>query len=169
VHSKGLIIDVVKNYINLNLNSKLSNEIALNTALYPMAQIVNSWIQTDHAYIGVNSNFEICFEIKSHIAELALNLSMTIESALGQTIFNSLSHSFKTEIGTKILVCKIPKDLLNNGLFSVTIVLAINRSSAIQTVKEILTFEVMDNRENEAWYGDISHHLIRPKLNWYFI
>jgi lipopolysaccharide transport system ATP-binding protein len=168
VNSMGSMQEIIQNYVTQNLATKLVAESAIDKEKFPLAQIVKSWIsvQSNSNVISVDTDFEIAFEIEIHESDLELNLSMTIESALGQTVFNTLSESFITKKGNRTAVCRIPKDLLNNGLFFVTIVLTRDRSTAIQLLEEVLTFEVLDNRENEAWFGDISHHLIRPKLNW---
>ena len=168
VNSMGSMQEIIQNYVTQNLATKLVAETTVDKEKFPLAQIVKSWISmySNRNVISVDTDFEIVFEIEIHESDLELNLSMTIESALGQTVFNTLSESFITKKGRKTAVCQIPKDLLNNGLFFVTIVLTRDRSTAIQLLQEVLTFEVLDNRENEAWFGDISHHLIRPKLNW---
>ncbi|MFM7661565.1 MAG: ABC transporter ATP-binding protein, partial [Bacteroidota bacterium] len=168
VNSMGSMQEIIQNYVTQNLATKLVSETAIDKAKFPLAQIVKSWISihNNQNVISVDTDFEIAFEIEIHESDLELNLSMTIESALGQTVFNTLSDSFNTIKGNRAFVCSIPKDLLNNGLFFVTIVLTRDRSTAIQLIQEVLTFEVLDNREKEAWFGDISHHLIRPKLNW---
>lgn len=168
VNSLGSMQEVIQNYVTNNLATKLAADVPLEKEKFPIAQITKSWISLPNSLnvMYVDTEITVAFEVSSFVVGVELNLSMTIDSALGQTVFNSLSESFVSRIGITTVSCKIPKNLLNNGLFFVTVVLTKDRSTAIQLVQEVLTFEVLDNRENEAWFGDISHHLIRPKLNW---
>ena len=168
VHSHGSINEIVKNYVNVNLISKLSNELVYDSSSDSSARINKAWISSDglNGLISIDSNLQVHFETECFETGIELNYSMTIISALGQTVFNTLSESVISQKGMFYGSCTIPNNLLNNGLYFVTIVLSKDRSSCVQVIEEVLTFEVLDNRENEAWFGDISHHLIRPKLDW---
>lgn len=169
MHSSGPTEQIVNEYMRINLASRLHKVLEYNNETEAPARITQAWISNpaDPSNIfTVHSEVHVHFEADCHTAGESLNFSMTINSAMGQSVFNSLSPSVLSERGKITGTCKIPSDLLNNGLFNITVVLAKDRSTPIQAIHDILTFEVADKRENESWYGDISHHLIRPKLDW---
>jgi len=168
LQSFGNMDVVVNEYQKIDFVNKLTNDIKLKT-VEGSAYISKAWITTnsqDSQLIDISFAIYIHFNVCCNEDDQLLNLSFTLISASGQTVFNSLSSSFISKKGTTTLTCNIPDNLLNNGLYSVTIVLAKDRSIPLQTIHEVLVFEVMDKRENESWFGDISHHLIRPKLVW---
>jgi len=168
LQSFGNMDVVVNEYQKIDFVNKLTNDIKLKT-VEGSAYISKAWITTnsqDSQLIDISFAIYIHFNVCCNEDDQLLNLSFTLISASGQTVFNSLSSSFISKKGTTTLTCNIPDNLLNNGLYSVTIVLAKDRSIPLQTIHEVLVFEVMDKRENESCFGDISHHLIRPKLVW---
>jgi lipopolysaccharide transport system ATP-binding protein len=165
IQSFGSIDATVKDYMTTHLITKLENTILQKNI---PAQITKAWINFEHnrEILTTETPFKIHFEASCMNENLNLNFSMTLMNGMGQTVFNSLSESIQSKKGIIRGICQVPGNLLNNGLFTVTIVLARDRSICEDMVEEVLVFEVLDQRDNEPWFGDISNHLIRPKLNW---
>lgn len=169
LHSSGPTEQIVNEYLRINLASQLYREMQYEDGFAGIARLTKAWVSNPSdtsSIFTVHSEVYVHFQAKCQTTGDSLNFSMTVNSAMGQSVFNSLSPSLVSSGGIITGVCKIPANLLNNGVFNITVVLAKDRSTPVQVVHDILTFEVADKRENENWYGDISHHLIRPQLEW---
>ncbi|MCF8275947.1 MAG: ABC transporter ATP-binding protein [Flavobacteriales bacterium] len=112
--------------------------------------------------LGIRFKFNLNLERIERI-----NLSLNLFHVSGQIIFNSLSEVIDIKNGLIESEMIIPKDLMNNGLFRVMIIVAKDKSIPLFQMDEAITFEVQDKRESdEKWFGDLSGHLIRPNLTW---
>jgi lipopolysaccharide transport system ATP-binding protein len=170
VNAEGTIDEIVRKYVHVNADNVLYREIEAEKTQEPQrARLTKAWIEStdiEDQVITVNNSFEVKFEAESLEDDLPLNFSMTVRSVMGQAIFNSTSDLYVAKKGKFSGSCKIPENLLNYGKFTINILLAKDKSIPLHLVREVLTFEILDVRENEAWFGDISHQLIKPKLAW---
>lgn len=106
-------------------------------------------------------NFE--FDIKHDFEEL--NYSLNLHTITGEHIFNSQSPGVKTSKGRAKTSCFIPPNLMNNGDYTVSIMVVSKGSIPLYYFEQVLRFEIFDNRRGETWFGDISG-AVRPKLDW---
>lgn len=83
-----------------------------------------------------------------------LNLSFHLNKLDGNTIFN---------IGTQVITCDqnmykgfftIPGNFLNNGHYSITLMIVKDASQEYADFENCLNFEVEDYREGAAWFGN---------------
>ncbi len=102
--------------------------------------------------IDVNTPIEICYEFWSNITSGKTNLSMHLFSTTDEHIFNIGTDA--KEIGQGLFrgVCNIPPNLLNDGTYYLQMMI-VNDSTVIYDMPKHLYFEVVENRENSAWYG----------------
>lgn len=159
---------IINQYMMLNQNQQSSYKFEYNKPpqATEIARLTRVWIEYE-GNLTVNTPFSVCFEAEVFNREALLNYSFSLNSPLGQTVFNSLSQSVKAGSGIFVGKCQIPGQFMNNGLFQVTVVLALERSIGIQIANDIISFEITDERdEGETWFADISDHLIRPRLQW---
>lgn len=168
--AQGPIDEMVKKYVHVNADNVLYREIESEKTQEPQrARLTKAWIEStdiEDKIITINNSFEVKFEAECFEDDLPLNFSMTVRSVLGQAIFNSTSDLYLAKKGKFSGSCKIPENLLNYGKFTINILLAKDKSTPLHLVREVLTFEIQDVRENETWFGDTSHQLIKPKLAW---
>ena len=122
--------------------------------------------ESDAKIITIHTPLNIEFEFISDFDNELLNLSMNLYNIAGDIIFNSISEISEIKKGYFKGQCKIPGDLLNNGLFTISIMVVKEKSIPLFFIKEVLVFEVHDDRKDDKWFGDMSGLLIRPKLEW---
>ena len=108
-----------------------------------------------------NINFE--FDLKSDFEEF--NYSLNIFSVTGEHIFNTQSLSFKACKRHLKASCVIPANLMNNGDYTISVMVVSMGSISIYYFENVLRFEIFDNREHEKWFGQIGG-AVRPKLDW---
>ncbi|MFV8339791.1 polysaccharide ABC transporter ATP-binding protein [Flavobacterium sp. LB3P21] len=104
--------------------------------------------------------FEISITCKRNIEAININIFMnTIE---GSTIFATCSPAEKQEIGCYIFKCIIPKNTLNDILYSIDVMVVENGPVILHSLKEVLTIEGIEEKRDAAWL-DKFPGLIRPQ------
>jgi len=113
----------------------------------------------------VKTSIRVECEFWNYVPDTELNLSMRLYSMGGECIFNSGSSSARLPKGMHKGICTIPGNLLNNGLYTVSIMIVKDRSQALYFWEEAASFEVADERENPFYHGKWPG-AVRPKLDW---
>lgn len=116
--------------------------------------------------ITVKSPLELKFEYWNEYPDIATNLSLHLFAATGECVFN-----IYTQLPVPILkkglhsaYCLIPANLLNTGVFNISIMIVKDTSVALYNFEDIITFEVLEERENTNWHGRLPG-FIRPKID----
>lgn len=116
--------------------------------------------------ITVKSPLRIEFEYWNEKNEVPTNLSMHLYAGTGECVFNII-----TQLPVPILnkgiqkgICIIPKDLLNTGVFTVTMMVIKDTSEPLYIFEDILNFEVEEERESSNWHGRFPG-FVRPKID----
>jgi len=110
------------------------------------------------------------FEYWNLVQGSALNLTLAIYSDQGVCVFNTASnhepvwHGKPFPKGLFRSSCYIPKDLLNDGFHTVTLLMVKNSAEVIYMKENALTFELIDNTPRE-WHGKWPG-AVRPNLKW---
>jgi lipopolysaccharide transport system ATP-binding protein len=94
----------------------------------------------------------------------SINLSMHLRRLGGETIFSSVSPVTMIEPGTAHYCCEIPGNLLNDGVYTITM-MVVEDSSALFVVEDIVTFQIDDIERQGRWWGKWPG-AVRPRLNW---
>lgn len=115
--------------------------------------------------IRVNTAFFIAFCVHAR-REALINLSPHYSGIGGEVIFAAPSPKQRLLLGDNWFICKIPANLLNDGIYLVQLMIVEN-SAAIQVVNEALIFEVHDLERDGAWHGKWPG-VVRPTLEWEF-
>jgi lipopolysaccharide transport system ATP-binding protein len=63
--------------------------------------------------------------------------------------------------------CFIPPNLLNEGSYTATLILVVDKSRPIFRCDDILRFSVLDDSKRDGWYGK-QIGVVRPMLEWTF-
>jgi len=116
--------------------------------------------------IRVNDTFDLAFCLSSN-RRANINLSPHYIGPAGETLFAAPSPARVVEAGETWFVCRIPPDLLNDGIYSVRVLVVEDGDTVLQTVNDALVVEVHDLPREGGWLGKWPG-VIRPKLSWSF-
>ena len=116
--------------------------------------------------IRVNNSFELAFCVRSN-RRANINLSPHYLGPAGETLFAAPSPARAVEPGDTWFVCRIPADLLNDGIYSVRLLVVEEGSKVLQTVNDALVVEVHDLPREGGWLGKWPG-MIRPQFDWRF-
>lgn len=119
----------------------------------------------DGEEITVQSAIELEFEFWNYQADAVLSLTMHLFTIEGTYVFAVGSHGKPMPQGLARSSVRIPANLLNDGIYTVTIQVVQDTSSSVYLHPEILTFEVLDSVREINWFGKWPG-VIRPKLEW---
>jgi lipopolysaccharide transport system ATP-binding protein len=96
---------------------------------------------------------------------LELNVAINVFDQQGTCAFASDSPTTITT-GCRIRsICRIPENLLNDGVYRIDVMLVRDASKQIAGVEQALQFEVVDVQRNGNWFGKWPG-VVRPRLDW---
>ncbi len=162
--------EVVNEYLKRDLTDQLqtrwdddSNKINIGDDV----KMISAQISSENGF-AISEDVEIAFEYELYKDMKAFNLSMVLQSFDSLPIFNSISKVQNMEKGRYKSIVKIPKNLLNDNLYKIRILL-VNNSKALIDLSDVIVWESkeLENRTMN-WYGKVTGH-VRPKLGWEFI
>ncbi|MFM9987028.1 polysaccharide ABC transporter ATP-binding protein [Flavobacterium sp.] len=156
-----IIINEYKKLYNQNNTSKIfdfKNEyFTLNEISYKNNE--------GTSFIAINDDIHLnlIFDFKNDISGIAIELFVkNDEEAL---VFNSFTKTFNVKKGILEVTCIVPKNLLNNALYKLTIGVSKDYISFLAKYEDILEIEVENHIEELGWQGKVEG-IIRPKLSW---
>jgi len=116
--------------------------------------------------ITVKSPLNIHFEYWNEKDEVATNLSLHLYAATGECVFNVVTQLPVPVLrrGVQTASCIIPADLLNTGVFTISMMIVRDTSVPMYNFEHILSFEVEEERENTNWHGRFPG-FVRPKID----
>tara|TARA_R110002072_G_scaffold30097_11_gene94412 strand:+ start:6673 stop:7935 length:1263 start_codon:yes stop_codon:yes gene_type:complete len=172
IKRQGITSEVVGEYLFAKNNSLLDNNWSYDLAPG------NDWIKLasislkseSYDSIGILSREEdlvikIGFWVEKN--NVPLNLSIHLNSDTGQCVMNVISQVPVPILsrGLHYSECVIPKRLLNEGGYSISIYFVKDTSIVIYEIIEILVFELFETKKRDHnWYGKFEG-LIHPDLN----
>jgi lipopolysaccharide transport system ATP-binding protein len=117
-------------------------------------------------HLDVQTPFRIEVEFESGGSAGEINISCVVYNLHGVCVFNAISPPDRYPPGMFRASVRIPGDLLNEGVYRLRVVLAVDFVIRID-IDQVLTFEVHDTQRDIPWYG---HWLgvVRPRLAWRF-
>ncbi|MET3127473.1 lipopolysaccharide transport system ATP-binding protein [Arcicella rosea] len=115
-------------------------------------------------HIDVRTSFKIQIEFWNMVDNINANISLHLNSLTGECIFNIGTPSLELRKGVIYAECEIPSDFMNDGSYSISLMIVQDKSIVIHNFGEVLVFEIEDYREGTAWYGKWPGY-IRPKIN----
>jgi lipopolysaccharide transport system ATP-binding protein len=115
--------------------------------------------------IDVSSPVDISFTVMNQTKEDTISFAFDLESLTGGVVFGT-GNTFNCPIGKPTqLTCKIPANLLNDGIYNVNIYSHSKSMQGLMEQKEVLTFEVKDKSRANGYLGKING-AIRPLIPW---
>lgn len=120
---------------------------------------------TKTALLTVETPFDVCFQFWC-LKSVAFNLSMHVKLASGETVFTSPSSEVECKPGEVKLTCRIPGNLMNDGFYTVTVIV-VKESKGAFMVTDGVTFEIHDIERTGHWWGR-RPGVVRPTLTWQY-
>jgi lipopolysaccharide transport system ATP-binding protein len=127
---------------------------------------------TEPDQITVRTPLAIEFDYWNLAPGARLNLSLQVSNEEGQCVFVSVStrepdwHGRPFPQGLFRSRCRIPANLLNDGLYSLVLLVVRDTSRVVYKFDDVLAFEVKDVAEARGdWYGKWVG-AVRPQLDW---
>ena len=114
-------------------------------------------------HIDVRTPMRVRFEFWNMMDRANLNLSMHLNSITGECIFNVGSTSQAYGKGLISGECTIPGYFLNDGSYTISVMIVKDTVTPLFNLEEGLTFDVEDYREGVAWYGKWPGY-VRPQF-----
>jgi lipopolysaccharide transport system ATP-binding protein len=119
--------------------------------------------QDELTHIDVRTPMKFRFEFWNMMDSANLNLSMHLNSLTGECIFNVGTKSQPYGPGTIVGECVIPGYFLNDGSYTISVMIVKDTVTPLFTMEDSLTFDVEDYREGIAWYGKWPGY-VRPQF-----
>lgn len=122
---------------------------------------------TEQEALYINDDLYIEFEIEGRVKDI--NLSINVVNIMDEVIVNTVSPIFEIE-GYKKVRFKIPAYLLNYSFYTISVLIAINKSTPLIFYPSVIKFELNDVRDSdEKWFGNLYMVKTRTQLNWELI
>ena len=114
-------------------------------------------------HIDVRTPMRVQFAFWNLMERANLNLSLHLYSLTGECIFNVGSESTTYQAGLVQGECLIPGYFLNDGTYTISVMIVKDTVTPLFNMEEGLTFDVEDYREGVAWYGKWPGY-VRPQF-----
>lgn len=119
--------------------------------------------QDNLTHIDVRTSMKFQFEFWNQMDHANLNLSLHLNSLTGECIFNIGTLSQPYGKGLIAAECTIPGFFLNDGSYTISIMIVKDTVTPLYVMEEGITFDVEDYREGIAWYGKWPGY-VRPQF-----
>lgn len=113
--------------------------------------------------ITVHTPIRVEFEFWNRVTDVPVNLSFHLYSSSQECVFNVGSDAKWLSEGLYRGVCIIPAGLLNDNVYSISMMVVGDRSYALFNLEHAISFEVMEDRPESGWHGKWPG-IIRPTL-----
>jgi lipopolysaccharide transport system ATP-binding protein len=118
--------------------------------------------------ITIHTPLNVIFDFWNYTKDIPINLSMHLYTINGECVFNVVTPSIKLSQGLHKGVCEIPGDLLNDGIYYVSMMVVGEASYALYNFEEMVGFEVTEKRIGSNWHGK-HPGFVRPQLKFTLI
>jgi lipopolysaccharide transport system ATP-binding protein len=119
--------------------------------------------QDELTHIDVRTPMTVQFEFWNMMDRANLNLSLHLYSLTGECIFNIGTRSQPYGPGLIVGECTIPGYFLNDGSYTISVMIVKDTVTPLYVMEEGITFDVEDYREGIAWYGKWPGY-VRPQF-----
>jgi lipopolysaccharide transport system ATP-binding protein len=115
--------------------------------------------------ITIKTPIEMKVGFWNYRGDTVLNLSVVLYNLEGVAIFNTGSSPRMFPEGLVEGSFVIPGDFLNDGNYTVRLLLVKDTSVALFDLHDLLSFEVLDSERSGNWYGKVLG-AVRPRFDW---
>jgi lipopolysaccharide transport system ATP-binding protein len=120
--------------------------------------------QNGKEVIDIFTPINIEFEFWNKVTDREVNLSMVLFSSNQECVFTVTTEAEFLKEGLYKGVCQIPAPLLNDGVYTISMMVVAERSYALYYFEHQVIFEVKEKRRASNWHGKVPG-IVRPKLN----
>ena len=113
--------------------------------------------------LDVNTSFDLKFDFYCGHDNALINLSIVLYTMAGVSIFNVGTTPVRLSKGAHSGILKIPGKLLNDDVYTISLYFVKDTASVVYVIDELLTFEVVDEPRDNAWFGKWPG-AVRPSL-----
>jgi lipopolysaccharide transport system ATP-binding protein len=165
---RGTSESVVNNYLskvadNVSSVNWMNVDEAPGTEIAKLRSVELTCNTKDVALIDVSTEFQVDISFYNLGPKDPLNLVLRLYNITGECIFNVVSDCRDMNNGIVRGTCFIPKDFLNAGVYTISVMIVRDMSKQLFLMDEILQFEVHDDRDDDKWFGEWIG-AVRPKL-----
>ncbi|HUY31713.1 MAG TPA: ABC transporter ATP-binding protein [Pirellulales bacterium] len=107
----------------------------------------------------------IVFECWNLLPEAELSLNLVLYNLEGVCIFNSIAPAAMLPRGLFRSTCRVPADLLNDGVYRVRLLVVEDEAVPIVDLENVAMFEVHETERPIRWFGKLIG-AVRPRLEW---
>jgi len=125
---------------------------------------VSPLLQDPSDPITVDTPIDIEFEFWNYVTDKEINLSMVLNTIADECVFNVGTEPKYLSRGLHKGVCRIPGNLLNDGMYKISMMIVGERSYSLYYHVDAVNFEVNENRRVSGWHGKWIG-FVRPKLD----
>ena len=160
--------NLVNKYLSLTMDSEM--EIHYEESSAPGNEKVRiksmrivPYLNQENIPITVNTPLDIEFEFWNYQDIVSINLSMHVYTNTEECVFNVGTVSKHLSTGLHKGICKIPANLLNDGVFNITMMIVGDSSYPIYNFEKGLTLEIHEERSASGWSGKWPG-VVRPQM-----
>lgn len=162
----GNIDSIINYYKNLEESIKelklFSNGDQANNEFIKINEIK---LKANNININTDTDFEIVVNTEIKCSQTNILIDICIYDSEDNLVFDVVSSPKNFEKGIFNFICEIPKNLLNNGRYKVSIMPVMNHNIILFKIVDALVFEIEDGDREIEYFGEWPG-IIRPKLNW---
>ncbi len=165
----SIINSYLSNYINNSLLQKFdSPENAPGNQGVRLKKVeIRPQLTNPLEVITIKTAFDIEIEFWNFEIDKEINLSLFINTLGEECVFATATNGERRDSGIQKAICKIPGNLLNDNIYSVSIMVVAN-SNPLYFFQNVVSFEINENRKNEGWQGKWPG-VVRPALDFNFV
>ncbi|WP_164875555.1 ABC transporter ATP-binding protein [Apibacter sp. HY039] len=165
---EGNIDAAIKLYNTENINRdkeiKWNENDAPGNSLAKILSIKASCLSNE---FNINEDIKLEFEFLNYIHLQKLNISFSIFTEDDIYVLSSPNlNRPEFELGIHKSICIIPKDLLNSGIYFITVLLVGENFKIITELDKIIKLDLKDVLEGRSDYIGTWNGVVRPKLKW---
>ncbi len=117
------------------------------------AEIIPHFSDNRKKTLDTATPFDLKFEFYNAVQGQPVNLSLVLNTASGNCIFNIGTPVKSLSQGNHAGILKIPGKFLNDEIYTISLYLVKDGSSVLFHIDDLLTFEVVDEPRENAWFG----------------
>lgn len=114
---------------------------------------VEPYYLENQTHVDVRTPIKVKIECWNFLDKAALNISLHFNSLTGEVIFNVGTPSQVFDKGLLSAELEIPGNFLNDGSYSISVMVVKDTSTVLFNMEEAIIFDVEDYREGTGWYG----------------
>ncbi len=105
------------------------------------------------AALDIRAGLRFHIRFWNEVPNAELNLGLHLFNASGDCIFDVPSPSLKCAQGWVSAECEIPGNFLNDGAYSISVIIVRDTAAPVYYLEHCLSFEMADYRPNIRWSG----------------